>query len=373
MIIPEKAIGLSLSGGGYRATLFAIGSLWRLNEFGLLKHLGCITSVSGGSITSGYLAMHWSDLIFDQNDVATNFEKVIAEPLESFCSKPLDIYAVGWGLLSFETIGDKVAKIYSKRLFKGTTLNDLPSGSDCPVFIFYGTSLQTGSSVRFSQDYISDYKIGRLTDPKMSLAKVVGASSAFPPVLSPVSLETNPEKWEKQKYSYLYDEKNLRKKMFLTDGGVYDNLGIEAIWKGGFKTVLVCDAGAPLKVKDDPRGNWLSQALRANSIITEQTRSLRKRSLISNFMSGTKYGGTYWGISTEINDYELEDSMVKDNDITGKLKDIRTRLNVFSKKEQGRLINWGYALTDTALRKWVYKDNSQQPGKWPRSKYLLTE
>ncbi|WP_165398986.1 hypothetical protein [Shewanella maritima] len=40
--------GLALSGGGFRATLYAVGSLARLNEEGLLAELDTITAVSGG-------------------------------------------------------------------------------------------------------------------------------------------------------------------------------------------------------------------------------------------------------------------------------------------------------------------------------------
>lgn len=36
---PEKGIVLCLSGGGYRAMLFHLGALWRLNELGYIKNL----------------------------------------------------------------------------------------------------------------------------------------------------------------------------------------------------------------------------------------------------------------------------------------------------------------------------------------------
>ena len=49
----EIEIGLALSGGGYRAMLFNLGSLWRLNELGWLRKIDMITSVSGGSILNG--------------------------------------------------------------------------------------------------------------------------------------------------------------------------------------------------------------------------------------------------------------------------------------------------------------------------------
>lgn len=63
-------IGLCLSGGGYRAMLFHLGALRRLNGAGLPPRLDRISSVSGGSITSGVLAMNWSHLAFDPQGVA---------------------------------------------------------------------------------------------------------------------------------------------------------------------------------------------------------------------------------------------------------------------------------------------------------------
>ena len=159
----EKPIGVALSGGGYRAALFSLGSLWRMNELGLLKKLDCVTSVSGSSITSALLAMKWKKLNFDDADVADNFKEVVATPLQTFCSNHLDIIAIILGMLTpGKTTGDVVAEMYSKRLFGSKTLDDLPSGEGCPMFIFYATSMQTGASVRFSQDYISDWKIGKL-------------------------------------------------------------------------------------------------------------------------------------------------------------------------------------------------------------------
>ncbi len=129
--------GLALSGGGYRATIFAVGSLWRLNELGLLKTLSRITAVSGGSITLGYLALHWNEIKFDKNNVATNYKEMITDPLQAFCSQKLDIKAVLTGLLSpFDTIGNKVAKAYDERLFKGALLKDIPSGKGIPEFFF---------------------------------------------------------------------------------------------------------------------------------------------------------------------------------------------------------------------------------------------
>jgi hypothetical protein len=46
----EEGIALCLSGGGYRAMLFHLGGLWRLNELGHLPKLARVSSVSGGSV-----------------------------------------------------------------------------------------------------------------------------------------------------------------------------------------------------------------------------------------------------------------------------------------------------------------------------------
>jgi NTE family protein len=59
---PEDGIGIALSGGGYRAMLFHLGSMLRLHELGLLQRARRISSVSGGSITSAKVALEFSKL-----------------------------------------------------------------------------------------------------------------------------------------------------------------------------------------------------------------------------------------------------------------------------------------------------------------------
>jgi len=76
--------GLALSGGGYRAMLFNLGSVWRLNEMGWLPKIDMITSVSGGSILNGVLATRWARLQWEdrpEGRVAINFADLIAMPV----------------------------------------------------------------------------------------------------------------------------------------------------------------------------------------------------------------------------------------------------------------------------------------------------
>jgi NTE family protein len=358
----EPGIGLALSGGGFRATLFNLGSLWRLNDAGLLAKLARITSVSGGSITSGVLAAAWHDLAFDSAGRAGNFAEKVADPLRAFCKTGVDMSAGLEGLVSLmDSVGERVAKRYREALFGERTLQDLPADGAGPRFVFYATSLQTGSSVRLSRPYIADYRIGRVPNPRVPLATAVAASSAFPPVLSPVEIRLDQDAWEKLDGADLHDRRGLRERLVLTDGGVYDNMGLENVWDR-FETVLVSDAGAPLGVEEDASSAWHKQTLRVLDIVTEQTRALRKRQLVAELAAG-RMQGAYWGITTAIGDYGVAGALCRDTPVTDALRAIRTRLNPFTDEEQGRLINWGYALTDAALRR--YLPGAHGTAAWP--------
>ncbi len=58
MSILGKKIGIALSGGGYRAAAYHIGTLRALHRLGVLDKVDVISSVSGGSITSAYYALN---------------------------------------------------------------------------------------------------------------------------------------------------------------------------------------------------------------------------------------------------------------------------------------------------------------------------
>ncbi len=361
-----KGAGLALSGGGYRAALFHIGTLWRLNELGWLKRLAEVTSVSGGSITAGWLGLQWKNLKFGEDGVATNFEDGIVKPLREFCSHGIEGEGFFCGL----------ARPY-RRFFGKATLQNLPPDKKGPRFTIYATSLQTGVSVRFSRPYLADYNLGEIREPKIELAKAVAASSAFPPIMNPVMLKFKPTDWkdwpDRGKKKDIPGKEKMRKTMALTDGGVYDNMGLERVWDR-YTTVLVSDAGAPFSPTSGTcwRGlNRLSVTRRVIDTITEQTRRLRRRWAVTDFIEGASLG-TYWGITTHISDYELVEHglpppLLKDSKATAALSRIGTRLKGFSQKEQKDLINWGYALTDAGMRRYVLEAGAK-PGHLPCSK-----
>ena len=82
---PADGVALCLSGGGYRAMLFHLGCLWRLNQAGLLPKLDRISSVSGGSITAAALGANWASLGFDANPVSPKFEDLAGKAGASAC------------------------------------------------------------------------------------------------------------------------------------------------------------------------------------------------------------------------------------------------------------------------------------------------
>lgn len=350
MALDGKTLGLAISGGGFRATLFGLGSLWRLNDAGLLGRLDRITSVSGGAILAGVLAHRWPRLTFDESEGrAGNFVAEIAAPVQAFCNQTIDVGAGLKGLLTpFKSAGDFLAHRYAKDLFGNTTLKELPvAGPGKPKFIFYATNLQTGRSFRFRQDMLADYLLGVSRTTDVSLAKVVAASSAFPPVFSPIELETDPASWTDG--GPLPNLESLRKNIVLADGGVYDNMGLESLVDNA-DIVLVSDAGAKFEVEEEPHEDYLRQLSRVRDILIDQTRALRKRWLISEFEAGRKRGA-YWGIGTRIDDYGDAAALVRDSETTDSLAAVPTRLAAFEPATQARLVNWGYVLCDAALRR----------------------
>ena len=372
-----EGIGLALSGGGFRATLFHVGSLIRLNEAGYLGKLTEITGVSGGSIVAGLLGLRWSRLAFDGEGRTARLEREIVEPIRRFCSQTIDVGAVikGW-LNPFVNPVELLRNVYDARLFDGATLQDLPKQGEGPRFTLYATNLQSGVSLRFAQPYMADYRLGEVKTPAIPLATVVAASSAFPPLFVPLAIRLKAEQWTRFEGADLFDRVGLRERMLLGDGGIYDNMGLERIWDR-YPIVLVSDAGAKLKVEERAlclRRSLVARTMRTLDITIEQTRALRKRKLIDDYIGNVR-GGAYWGIATEIDNYGLETAglpppIVHDDAITNSIAGIRTRLNRFTDVEQGRLINWGYALTDAAMRRHVL-GREALPGRLPVPEHPL--
>jgi NTE family protein len=360
---PKPGVALCLSGGGYRAMLFHAGALWRLNDAGLLPRLDRVSSVSGGSIAAGVLGKHWHELDFDPvSGVARRFQTAIIAPLRRLAQRTIDVPSILWGLLIPSWITQELVGAYRKHLFGGATLQDLP---ERPRFIFNAANVQTGALWRFSRPYMADWRVGRVDHPKVSIAVAVAASAAFPPVLSPLVLPLADFTVRPMPGSDLHRQPYTRRAV-LSDGGVYDNLGLETAWKE-FGTVLVSDGGLKLGPQARPRTNWLSHMARVVTVVDNQVRSLRKRLLIDSYTTTStdrKRAGAYWGITTDIANYQLTDALDCPEELTRKLAAVPTRLARLPDDTQQRLINWGYAACDAALRR-HYLSTLSRPAGFP--------
>jgi NTE family protein len=342
----EDGVALSLSGGGYRAMMFHVGALYRLNEIGLLGKLTRVSSVSGGSITAGLLGLLWNTLQFDKGR-SSKFD-LFVNGMRAMADTTVDVGAVIGGIFLPGSISDRVANAYDNILFKGATLRDLPddTGKKAPRFVINATNIQTSALWRFSRPYMGDYRVGLIREPDVKLCSAVAASSAFPPILSPMTLPIG-QKVEPTKGADL-NRAPYTKQAVLSDGGVYDNLGLETVKR--FKTLLVSDAGQKIAPEEEPHHDWARHSLRILDTIDNQVRSLRKRHLIDAYDRGD-HTGTYWGIRTHFADYKLASDPLKcANRDPAPLAEIPTRLEKMQRDVQDRLMNWGYAICDAALR-----------------------
>ena len=131
----------------------------------------------------------------------------------------------------------------------------------------------------------------------------------------------------------------------LSDGGLYDNLGLEPVWKD-HRTVLVSDGGAVFTSASD--GGLFQRLGRYIAIVDNQAAALRKRWLISSFLDGAM-SGTYWGIGSATSSYARGGAGYADDLVDDVIAPVRTDLDAFSEAECAVLENHGYALADAAI------------------------
>jgi NTE family protein len=374
--IPSPGMALCLSGGGYRAMLFHLGVLWRLNEVGYLPKLERISSVSGGSIIAGVLALKWPKLDFDQAGVAKSFKTEIVDAIRGVAIRTIDVEAIAEGVFLPGSVAEKVIRAYRKYLYGDATLQALP---DTPRFVFNAINMQSGALWRFEKPYMRDYRVGEVRNPQVLLAVAVASSTAFPPFLAPVKLELKETDYTPGSGKDLQSAPFMTR-VYLADGGVYDNLGLETAWKR-YETILVSDGGGHMGAEADLKLDWARQTLRVLDLIDNQVRSLRKRQVINALalreqllaqglppddraLKITTRKGAYWGIRSHIADYHLEDALNCPSDRTTELANIPTRMGNTEALLQERLINWGYAICDAGLRKHV-EPGLPVPGGFP--------
>ncbi len=267
-----KKLGLALSGGGFRATLYHLGLIRFLRDAGLLPMVTHITSVSGGSIMAAHLVLHWKRYTGSEAE----FEEVAAE-LVNFIQ--LDVrnrilrrfpFGVALGRLrrlvgksSREmTRAGLLERHYRKFLYGEVSLFELPK---TPKLHVLATNISEGSLCSFRRDGLlmarrqphGRFQLDTLNTGLATLSMAVAASSAFPGFFPPLELtgaDVGMTDGDFGKQAY-------------TDGGVYDNLGVR-MFRFLEQNILIEE---PLTRDDFTDLRATFEALRAASVSAEDT------------------------------------------------------------------------------------------------------
>ena len=341
----RRGVALCLSGGGYRAALFHLGVIRRLNELGTLGHVDTISGVSGGSILAGFLAQHverWPQ----PGERIEGFAENLAPKFRDFTRKNIRT------LWILRRPGNAAAAVqglqrrYAKDIIQ-LPLSGLP---DRPQYVFSATDLSFGVNWVFRRERTGSYEAGYLRPPPADwpAAKAVAASSCFPPAFEPMPLDIAPEELKGGKAPQGPRRDELERDLHLSDGGVYDNMALEAVWKD-HAVVLVSDGGAVFN-RVAPHG-LISQIGRYLAIQGNQAGAIRKRWLISQFVSedADALHGVYFGIGSTATHFH-DGAVGYDEQAVATIARIRTDLDYFTDAEAGVLQNHGYLIAEAAMR-----------------------
>lgn len=317
-------IGLALSGGGFRATLFHLGVIRFLREcelpclapgttrpcaVSLLHAVTHVTSASGGSIMAAHLVANWHSYIDSGRSDSgcgdlSPFDRQ-AKAITAFCSydvrnRILHRRLYPHWLTRFARHCDAqpedrrdssylFIRYMQDHLFGDNTLHSLAPDANRefprPETFLLATSLEDGAPVAFTHQHMHyDYpalghkggKHARLPCASLSIARAVAASAAFPAFFDPVPIT--------HRHRHIPDPNDAPHTRFI-DGGVADNLGIRAmtyVLEGKHHTmhagnsayglevpeiVLASDAELPFREGDGGSVPIVSRAVRATDLL----------------------------------------------------------------------------------------------------------
>jgi NTE family protein len=383
-------IALALSGGGFRAALFHLGVLRRIAEAGWLAKIDVISTVSGGSILGAFLTLRWERVLsagatqdaLDEH-VTSSFVALVSN--RSFVAE----WTTRLVTVPFRKLFDPsftrtqlAAELLARTFFDEALCSDLPPW---PYLVLNASNLISGRAWRFTRDGLGDSRFGYATwhGRAISLGVAVGASAAFPPVFPPTRIRSDDYRFGRSPYG----EEPIACPSYLplSDGGIYDNLGVEVLSK---KTplpgevvveqpqfLIASDGGYPPQTKFRANGlPLLSEGLllyRADEIARDQIGALRRRMLVRQFMSTSDslrgvlatLGSSVQRIESGANDPSA--SYARDEDprtliprsILSRIHRIRTHLNRFTVVEAEALMYHGYLIADAVL----WSNNRHQP------------
>ena len=350
-----KKIGLALSGGGFRATVYHLGLVRFLRDADILRQVTHITSVSGGSIMAAHLALNWDRYTGSTEE----FDRAASHLLDfirlDVRNRILRRFPLGlplrWprrllGLSNRQLTRTGLLELqYEKHLYGDKSLFELP---ESPELHLLSTNLSEGCLCSFSRDglWMMQQKAGRPQIERarvglMTVAMAVTASSAFPGFFPPLELtgrEVGARGREFGRQAY-------------TDGGVFDNLGVRMFrWLTPLLTgdraldgVLVSDVGKPFEVQVNRRaGGLVRTAMRSTDILMDRVWQLESENFQDTF-------GFVFARSTDVAGRH-EDATALHPEVQRQVANIRTDLDAFSPLEISCLVRHGYCIGRKACR-----------------------
>ena len=300
-------IGLAFSGGGVRATVFHLGVLARLARRDLLRHVDTVSSVSGGSLAVGLVLAssggRWPGS-------AEYLSEVVPECLHRLTARDVQrsyvwkCLARPWRLTMgrASVLGDVLERCWGIH----GSLADLP---ESPRWLINATCYQTGKNWRFERESMGDYRCKYVANPDFRISQALSASAAVPGLIGPLRLRTGRFQWGEPDGDQWRNVSPRYPHLHLWDGGVYDNLGVESLFKpgdgvrAGIDYLIVCDASRRLG-SDKRHSRWRPGYVRASirlvDVATDQVRSLRARMLMDHFKRNPGVGAYLrLGLSTD--------------------------------------------------------------------------
>ena len=291
----KMRLGLALSGGGIRAAVFHLGVLRCLADRGALEEVTHVSTVSGGSlITAAILSannLEWPTSAAYRENIFPSLRAMLGSR---------DLFSLGaigvGGILRHggELIArraDMLVRLLQQQWNVRAGLRDLP---DSPVWWINTTCLETGKNWRFAKREMGDWQFGRHYAPPYSIAQAAAASAAVPYAIGALHLKLPADGWyaaNPSDHSPLRSIKPPLDAVRLWDGGVYENLGLEPLYKPargliGCDLLICSDASGPLStVPSGPlrslfRGQLASPRL--FDIASDQIRALRSRMIMDS-------------------------------------------------------------------------------------------
>jgi predicted acylesterase/phospholipase RssA len=339
-------IGLGLSGGGFRASLFHIGVLAKLAELDVLRRVEVLSCVSGGSIIGAHYYLEVRKLLRQKEDkeiTREDYIEIVERVEREFLAGVqrnvrMRVAAEPWTNLKMIFGADtrpwkwifgpsysrtmRAGELFESEIFsrvkdregdKPRWINDMkftPKGEDAsfrpkyhnwrreakvPILILNAATLNTGHTWHFTASYMGEPPAGidSEIDGNDRLRRIYydEAPEGHRCVRLGHAVAASacvPGLFEPIAFDKLYPERVVR----LIDGGTCDNQGIGGLLEQDCNVLLISDGSGQMESIKDPSRGLLGVPLRSTSILQARVRqaqyqdlSSRKRSqLLRGFM-----------------------------------------------------------------------------------------